>query len=197
MDLATSALRAAFRGQDHRDAYTLLTKRILDTFQLNRLDDLLDVWIDLEGLSEDVLGIDTSTLDRIKSFDLAHLTPLLFECAQEGDDVAIQLLKEAGQELALSVNLLAKRLFKNTESFPVVVGGSVFQKGSTHSPFHQAFFDSIQTQYSHSSYHCLDAPPLLGAILLGFDQAVHRDLCSPLSSEQIENLKNELNRRLS
>ena len=197
MDLATSALQAAFRGQDGRGKPTQLTQEIIHTFQLHRLDDVVDYWIDF-GCSLDHGQSTKNHSDLDSESFLARLTPLLFGCAHQGDQVAQDLLIKAGQELALSVVLLAQKLgFSQDQSFPVVMGGSVFQKGDPSSFFHQSFLKSIHKKYPLAMPHLLQAPPLLGAILLGFDQALKDHLISSIPESILNRLKSQLNTKLT
>jgi N-acetylglucosamine kinase-like BadF-type ATPase len=156
-DLGVDVVRAAFRGEDGRDAPTLLGALIKARFGLDRLDDLVDVHLADAPRPAPPAGL---------------LAPLVFEAACANDAVAIGLLEAAGRDLGLSARLVAARLFEPTDRFPLVLGGSVLQLG-THDAMRSALIRAVQASFPNAEPVVLEAPPLAGALLLALDR-VHR-----------------------
>ncbi|KPJ56172.1 hypothetical protein AMJ49_05495, partial [Parcubacteria bacterium DG_74_2] len=55
------------------------------------------------------------------------LSILTDEAARKKDKIACDILKQAGQELALAVNTVIKKLNFQKQSFPLVLVGSMFK----------------------------------------------------------------------
>ena len=151
-DIGVSALRAAFQGADGRGPKTALSAAIRATFGVERLDDLVDLML----------------YDCEEPLDFASLTPLVFEHAADEDAVSGRILKEAGEALAHSVNTLATRLFSSDAQFPVVLGGSVLQRGATEH-MRVALAAQVASRFPHAYCVTLQDPPILGAALYGLD----------------------------
>lgn len=156
-DLGVDVVRAAFRGEDGRDAPTMLSGLIKARFGLERLDDLVDIHLADAPRPAPPAGL---------------LAPLVFEAACANDAVAIGLLEAAGRDLGLSARLVAERLFGPTDRFSLVLGGSVLQHG-THDAMRSALIGAVQAHFPNAEPIVLEAPPLAGALLLAFD-LVHR-----------------------
>jgi N-acetylglucosamine kinase-like BadF-type ATPase len=116
-DVGRRALIAALRAEDGRGPSTLLSERIAQRFMLGAMSDLLNL----------VHG-NPAPLQRQ---DIAAIAPLVIQCAQEGDRVALDLIRTAGQELGASVSAVLKRLtWSAGEQIPVAGLGSLFEAGS-------------------------------------------------------------------
>jgi N-acetylmuramic acid 6-phosphate etherase len=61
--------------------------------------------------------------------DIAAYFPLVLEAARQGDAVARQIFDKAGEELALAVNAVVRRLDLCGETFPVSCVGGAFAAG--------------------------------------------------------------------
>lgn len=152
-DIGRDGLRAAFRGEDGRGPRTLLTELLRDTYHLDRLDDIVDLYI----------------ADAEERATPGLIAPLVFDAATMGDLVATRILEDAGRELALSVNILASRLFPRSASFPLVLGGSVLQLG-TYPAMRAALIEAVHENFAGAVPVVPDAPPVLGAALLALDR---------------------------
>jgi N-acetylglucosamine kinase-like BadF-type ATPase len=163
-DIGREGLRSAFRGEDGRGPRTLLTDLIRDRYGLDRLDDVVDLFV----------------FDSDDGVDESALTPLVFDAATLGDPVAVSLLEHAGRELALSANLLAARLFARADAFTLALGGSVLQLG-TCPVMREVLIRDVQSQYPNARPVIPDAPPVLGAALLALEnlRAARPDLDIP------------------
>lgn len=112
--IAAQALTAVIRAHDGRGPDTMLTSTILQTLGLSSADELIG-W----------------TYADPSWARIAALVPVVVSCAEAGDEVATKILKEAVQELALSVKAVVQRLALCGEdgknSFPLVMVGGVLE----------------------------------------------------------------------
>lgn len=155
-DIGVEALRAAFRSQDDRGPATTLVPMLKARLQLDRLDDLVDCFL----------------ADRAGDGDEFHtglLAPLVFEAAGQDDTVAIGILEWAGRELGLSVRAVARNLFAPDDTFPLVLGGSVLQKGAT-KHLREALLADVHSEFPSAAPVVLGLPPVAGALLLALDR---------------------------
>lgn len=151
-------LRAAFRGLDGRGPRTALTEQVIATCGLVRLDDIIDRFI----------------ADAGEPLSIGLLAPIVFESARAGDAVARQVLVAAGEELGLCAALLAGRLFQADDRFPLVLGGSVLQKGAVDA-MERALVARVHRDFPLAEPITLAEPPLHGAVLLALDAARTRE----------------------
>ena len=98
----------------------------------------------------------------------AEVAPLIFQVAEMGDEVARDLIRWAGRELAsLAIGVIRQLHFESIE-FEVVLMGSLFKGGSL-------LIDSMRADVlevaSKAKFVRLDVPPVVGAVLLGMEQA--------------------------
>lgn len=110
--IALQALNAASRAYDDRDRYTSLVERIKSFFGV---DDLLEI---------------VTYIYRMKPFDIGKIASIAIfvdEEAEKGDEVAIEIIKRAGLELALTVYNVAQKLDMIDEEIIVGGVGSVFK----------------------------------------------------------------------
>ncbi len=151
-DIGRSGMRAAFRGVSGRGPKTLVTELLLDRYDLERLDDLVDHFIaDAEiPLTESVLA------------------PIVFDAATLGDPVAASILEEAGREMALSARLLAREIYTSGDEFPLVLGGSVLQRAEN-PVMRNALIADVHDEFENAVPIRPSAPPMLGAVLFGLD----------------------------
>ena len=155
-DIGIRAMQAAFRSMDGRGPETVLVSLVKERYALDRLDDLVEFFI--------------VHSKRMGELDPGMLAPLVFEAARGGDPVSIQVLQWAGGELALSARAVARELFAQTERFPLVMGGSVLQKGS--SPhLRDALVGEVAAEFPNAAPVVLRLPPVHGALRYALDVA--------------------------
>jgi N-acetylglucosamine kinase-like BadF-type ATPase len=159
-DIGAEALRRAFRSLDDRGPTTRIAELIVERLGLERLDDLVDLFI-----------ADARAEAAAQAFHVGLLAPLVFEAAAQGDEVAIAVLEWAGREVALSARAVARNLFSQTDSFPVVMGGSVFQAGRT-DHMRQAFVVDVNREFPNARPVVLASKPVVGAVLYALDLAL-------------------------
>lgn len=99
-----------------------------------------------------------------------HLHPAIaiqiFEAAQAGDEAALRVIRFSGQELGRLTVAVIRQLELETQAVEVVQSGSVFDGGALLSePMREVILASApQAIIIH-----LDAPPVLGSLLLGME----------------------------
>lgn len=108
--IAQRALNAASRAYDGRGPWTSLVTRLTEYFKVKNLLNILDV-------------IYSEPLEVDKVADLARVVA---EEAEKGDEVSINILREAGRELASAVVSIAERLSMINDDIVVGGVGSVF-----------------------------------------------------------------------
>jgi N-acetylglucosamine kinase-like BadF-type ATPase len=112
-DLARETFSNAVRSWDLREIPSILTEKVAKYFG----------FITMEEVYNDFLDRDIHDVPR-------DLSLLLHEAADEGDELAIRLLRRAGRELGLGANSVIQHLGGfGGETIPIVLVGSVVQEG--------------------------------------------------------------------
>ena len=111
--IGRAALRAVARAADGRGPQTALTEPILEHWALAQ--------------PQDLIGYVYKSAQRT---DIAALAALVQAVALQGDAVAGAILQDAGQELAVAVEAVARRLTL-TGAIPCALTGSVILKGQS------------------------------------------------------------------
>ncbi len=110
--LGRAALRAVMRAHDRRGPYTVLTEAVLAHWSLNEPERLL-YRVYHEGV--------TTT-------EVAALARLVSSAAEEGDAVALEIVQQAGRELANTVRSVAQAIGYDSP-IPTALAGGVITKG--------------------------------------------------------------------
>jgi hypothetical protein len=80
---------------------------------------------------------------------------------------------------------VARNLFATADTFPLVLGGSVLQKGAT-DHLMAALLADVRAEFPNVSPVVLDVPPVAGALLLARDRYValpgNRELLTPAAA---------------
>jgi len=150
-----AALRAAARAYDGRGPSTSLGERLLAHLGASKVENLFSL-LYLEGF-----GVD----------DIASLAPIVAEAAKEGDAVAINILREAGQELGLAATAVIGGLGMEDDDFEVVLVGGVFKSGPA---LLQPLTESISVVASKAEIIFPRHDPATGAALLALEAIVER-----------------------
>jgi N-acetylglucosamine kinase-like BadF-type ATPase len=111
--IARRALQAVARATDERGPRTSLTRDACEFFQVAAPDDLATA----------IYG-PTITNDRIAGF-----SQMVIQAARDGDDVAREILTEAGMELGKAAITVIHKLKMEQERFQVAFIGGVFAAG--------------------------------------------------------------------
>jgi N-acetylglucosamine kinase-like BadF-type ATPase len=94
--------------------------------------------------------------------------PLVFDVAAAGDAVARDVIRWAGRELGEIVNAVVRQLQFETAAFDVVMVGSLFNGGAL---LIEPMRETVLAFAPHARFVRLSAPPVVGAALLGMEQA--------------------------
>ncbi len=125
-----------------------------------------------EAFVEHVGAKDATDLLEGLRFERYHINsgaaPIVFQVAEDGDAVARQTIAWAGRELAGSAIGVIRRLEFEELDFEVVMAGSIFKGGPL---LLNPLKENIHTVAPRARFHHLEAPPVVGAVLLGMEQA--------------------------
>jgi len=149
--LGLRALGLALRAGDGRGAATTLRERV--PAQLGTRD-----------AEAALTGIYTGAIPYARLFELARV---LLDAAAEGDAPARQMADVLADEITVFVRAAVVRLDLQDEAVEVVLGGGIFD--TTDTAFHARVAAGIRAAAPRATLVRLDAPPVLGAALIGFD----------------------------
>lgn len=159
-DIGVEAMKRSFRSLDGRGPATVLSSMITESFHLQRLDDIVEAFLHdnrpQQGDSDE--------------FTPGILAPLVFAAAVGGDDEAQSILRWAGYELGLSALAVARHLFTPNEAFPLILGGSVLQKGGA-PHLRETLLDEVRCEFPAVEPHVLTVRPVVGALRYALDLA--------------------------
>jgi len=149
--LASKAISAAQRGKDERGFPTILYNKLRNFLNVDSLLDLIEYeYYDFEGkndLRQKAIGI-------IKT---------LFECAEEFDGVALEIVWEAAKEILKTIDILYKSLFDEGEPFKLVLEGSVLK--ARYKSLTNMLENALKSKYDVELIYP-DHDPVVGALML-------------------------------
>jgi N-acetylglucosamine kinase-like BadF-type ATPase len=149
-DIVAEAVRAIGRAWSLRGPATALTEAFVQRLGARDAGDLL------EGLTMDWYRLD------------ADAAPLIFQFAERGDEVARRIVRWAGESLGdLAVGVIRQLQFEPLE-FEVVLVGGLFNGGPL---LLDPLFATVRAVAPHAQFVRLSAPPVVGGVLLGMQQA--------------------------
>jgi N-acetylglucosamine kinase-like BadF-type ATPase len=149
--LGIRALGLALRAGDGRGAPTMLRERVAAHFELPDAESVLS-------------GIYTGAISYGRLFELAQV---LLMAASEGDAESRRAADILADEVAAFATAAIVRLGARDEEIEVVLGGGVFDTEDT--AFHARVAEKIHAVAPRALLRYLEAPPVLGAALLGLD----------------------------
>jgi len=142
----------AARAEDGRGPDTALRSALPQHFGLATMADLIEA-VHLGALPEE---------------RCMELTPLLFSAAEAGDRIAGEIVRRQAEEVVALAATAIRRLGALSEPIDVVLGGGVLTAG------HPLLIDEIARlladQAPLATARVVDAPPIVGAALLGLDR---------------------------
>jgi len=153
-DIVARAMRAIVFEWVKRGPATALTPAFIQRLGARNLDDLV------EGV---YLGW--------YRFDPA-LVLLTFEIARQGDAQALEVVRWAGEELGMMAVSVIRQLELEEETFDVVLIGSLY-KG--HPLLTETLAATVHGVAPRARLARLEAPPVVGGVLLGMEAAGLRD----------------------
>lgn len=175
-DLANFAFRSAVRAWDRRGKPTLLTNLVLKETGFASVPQMLDAVLD-EGYTPPL-----------------ELARLMFEAAEQGDEVATSILVEQGVELGNAAAALIVRLGMEQEEFNVVLGGSILSKVRT-DIMRDAIKRRLRLTAPKATITRITMDPVAGAVLSAMDQVgqeISPQVMQNLSHVSFSDLKGEV-----
>ncbi|MCO6004232.1 ATPase [Actinoallomurus purpureus] len=149
--LGEEALWHAVRAEDGRGPHTALAAAVAAHFGSDSAGDV-GLAIHFGEISEGRLG---------------ELSPVLFAVAAEGDPVARGLVDRQAEEVVALATVALRRLDLLDVPVEVVLGGGVL--AARHPQLMSAIEDRLAELAPQAKLLIVEAPPLLGAALLGLD----------------------------
>ncbi len=150
--LGSSALGWAVRGRDGRGPHTALERMVPEHFRLR----------------SPLAVVEAVYVGRLPPRRLDELAPVVFEAAAIEDAVARKILDDLADEIVTMVRATLRRLHATAGPVAVVLGGGVFK--ATDAPFLDRVRDGILAVNPSAGLIRLQAPPVLGAALMGLDR---------------------------
>jgi N-acetylglucosamine kinase-like BadF-type ATPase len=150
-ELVAKAIQAVAHAWTGRGPATQLAPAFLQYTQARDVPDLL------HGLTEGRIMLP------------ARAAPLVFDVAAAGDPVAEEIIRWAGRELGELAKAVIRQLHFEALTFDVVMVGSLLNNGSA--LLIDTLQGSIRTVAPQARFVRLNAPPVIGAVLLGMEQA--------------------------
>jgi N-acetylglucosamine kinase-like BadF-type ATPase len=96
-----------------------------------------------------------------------EFAPQVFQAARDGDTVAQSIVRRAGRTIGANAIVVARRLGMLDTCFDLVVAGGVFSSRS--SLLRQSLLKTVRAQAPYVDLVHWQAPPVVGALLLGLD----------------------------
>jgi len=149
--IGPAGLTAALRGRDGRGPRTILERLVPAQFGLVRP---LDVTYALYR-------------GRLRPEALRDLAPIVFQAAAEGDPVARFIIDQQAYEIVAMATAALRRVRALRAAIPVVLAGGIFRASDP--AFHARIRAGLAAAAPRAEIRRLDAPPVLGAALLGLD----------------------------
>jgi N-acetylglucosamine kinase-like BadF-type ATPase len=149
--LAEEALWCAARAEDGRGVRTALARALPAHF----------------GLASMYALIEALHLEHIPQVRRHELTPVLFATAAGGDAVARSLVDRLAEEVVVMATVALTRLELLEEETSVVLGGGVL--AARHPRLDDGIRELLGVRAPKAVVRVVEAPPVLGAVLLGLD----------------------------
>ncbi|CAG9609126.1 N-acetylglucosamine kinase [Pseudoneobacillus rhizosphaerae] len=149
--MAQETFRTAVRSHEMRESPSLLTQEVPKFFGFNSMGELLQDFLD-----RDVTSVP------------ADLTQLLHQVADKHDPLAISILEKTGKELGLAAISVIKKLGKFETTIPIVLTGSVLQKGKNKSLL-DSILTTVKMEISDVELIIPNMEPVYGSVMLAMD----------------------------
>ena len=157
-DIAQELIRLVCRAWDGRGQPTLLTEMVLAALELPSVEELIAQLYQSQS---------DSSPGKIDPRRLLSLVPLVFEAADEGDQVARDLLVRVGTEVGITANSIIKRLGLAAADVDVVLGGSVFKgRGPL---LVDTVIQEVHRVAPQATVHLPELAPVAGAVFLALE----------------------------
>jgi N-acetylglucosamine kinase-like BadF-type ATPase len=157
--MATETFRAAVRSWELREIPSRLTSLVPEFLGYDSLETMHNHMLD-----EDIYSVSRD------------LTQVLHQAADEGDELAINLLRKTGEELGIAAVSVIRRLggFQGFK-VPIVLVGSVLQKGRNKNLLNK-LYETIAKEKIEFQLIIPEIEPVYGSVLLAMDQLNVQDI---------------------
>jgi N-acetylglucosamine kinase-like BadF-type ATPase len=150
--LAHVALWHAARGEDGRGPTTALSPAVAQHFGRARVEDVAAA----------------IHLGEIPASRVSELTPLLFDVAESGDDVARRVVLRQAREIVTLARVASERLELLDRAHTVVLGGGLV--AARRPPLHEPLMRGLAAIAPHATIKIVQDQPITGAALLALDR---------------------------
>jgi N-acetylglucosamine kinase-like BadF-type ATPase len=152
MDVGKAALWHAIRAEDGRGEKTELARGVSAHFGLRRPRQVMEAMY----------------FGRIPERRVVELPPIVFRAAVAGDGVARQIVDHQADEVVAMAGTAIRRLRMTRLDVDVVLGGGIFRNEDP--AFLDRIGDGVRGVAPRARVHRLEAPPVVGAALIGLDE---------------------------
>ncbi|GEL77760.1 N-acetylglucosamine kinase [Tenuibacillus multivorans] len=146
--IGKETLAAVLQEYDGRGERTVLTSKVLQYFNADIPPDLVSLIYQASN---------HRTL-------IAQLSKLTFDAYEEGDDVSIQIIKQAAKDISHSIKSLANDVYANHDQVNVVLSGGLFKRDHIMIPLIK---DDLKGTGHAYNLQLLYAEPVFGAVIGG------------------------------
>jgi N-acetylglucosamine kinase-like BadF-type ATPase len=150
--LGRAALGVAIRARDRRGPRTILERLAPAHFKMSSPTALMEAVY----------------LRKVDERRLSELAPVVFRAASQGDAVSRELIDELADEVVATATAAIRRLHVTARDVEVILGGGVFR--SNDERLIGRIRAGIATVAPKAVIRRLEAPPVLGAALIGLDE---------------------------
>jgi N-acetylglucosamine kinase-like BadF-type ATPase len=150
--LGRSALGVAIRAGDKRGPHTSLESSVPAYFNMAKPTDVMEAVY----------------LGKLDYGRLSEVAPVVFTAARSGDRVAQELIEEMAAEVVVTACAAIRRLHVTKRDVHVVLGGGVLRAADD--KLVARIQDGIREVAPRAEIRRLEAPPVLGAALIGLDE---------------------------
>lgn len=167
VELATYAIQAVAAQWSQRGEPTALTDALIKFYDYRSVAELIENLVIFRHRIE------------------PEFTQVVVEVARAGDTVAGRCVDRAAQALASLATGVIRQLAIEKSTFEIVVAGSMFKAGEI---LISPFYTYIQSVAPRTTLILLQAPPVVGAIVLAMrqsghaTQSIHKNLWDDLST---------------
>lgn len=152
IDIAEKGVLASMKYYDGRGPKTCMYEMFCDALAVEKLEDVIEFYY----------------VDDWRPIQIDHYAPIVFEAANMGDNVALGILRKTGRQIGHEAVTCMKALFDKYDPIPVILGGSVYQKGGNPTLI-ESLSNYIRNVFPNATVTKLKQEPCLGALLLAID----------------------------
>lgn len=140
--MALDAIKAAICGYEGSSQKTALTQAVLDYFKITDMQELIDIFYN----------------PPLPRSEIAKFAPIFTECAKNGDETAVSILKNHARQLADTVSALLVRMPEGT---PLGLWGGIMKNCKD---FREEFSALIKQKFPATKIAVLEYAPEYGAV---------------------------------